>query len=224
MPPRQQIGLRKTHTGVQERGVERRQKLLQAAYDLLCERDIEEVTFRDIAARAGVPEGSAYHFYANRFDLFTALANDLSELFVVAHQRQVPAARRRTWQDLAAYLVEVGARVYAANPPARQLLIGGKTPPEVKQADRMNDRKVGELMFDSFARYFDVPDTPELHAAFYYFIEITDLIFMISVIENGKITPPMLAEAKRAGTGYLGTYLEGLRPIGLLHGTMVRTT
>jgi hypothetical protein len=110
--------------------------------------------------------------------------------------------------------VDVGARVYAQNPPARQLLIGGKTPPEVKQADRMNDRQVGELMYEVFARYFKLPDTAELHAAFYYFIEITDLLFTISVIENGEITPRMLAEAKRAGTGYLGTYLKGVEPLG----------
>jgi len=210
MAPRQQIGLRKTHTGVQERGVERRRKLLQAAYDLLCEKDIEEVSFRDIAVRAKVPEGSAYHFYANRFDLFTALADDLSGLFVDAHQRKVPASKRGSWQELAGYLVEVGASVYAENPPARQLLIGGKTPPEVKQADRMNDQRVGGVMFTVFSRYFPVPDTPELRSAFYYFIEITDLMFTLSVIEHNEITPEMLAEAKRAGTAYLGTYIESV--------------
>lgn len=188
--------------------MERRRKLLEAAYDLLCEMEIEEISFRDIAARAKVPEGSAYHFYANRFDLFTALADDLSDLFVQAHQRKVPASKQKSWKDLAGYLVDVGAGVYADNPPARQLLIGGKTPPEVKQTDRMNDRKVSELMFKVFARHFEVPDTPELHAAFFYFIEITDLMFMISVIEHGEITPAMLAEAKRAGVGYLASYLD----------------
>jgi len=212
MSNRQQIGLRKTHTAVQERGVERRRKLLQAAYDLLCECDIDDVSFRDIAARAGVPEGSAYHFYANRFDLFTALANDLSGLFVAAHRREVPAAHRRTWQDLAAWLVDVGARVYEENPPARQLLIGGKTPPQVKQADRINDRAVGELMYEVMARHFRLPDTKEMHAAFYYFIEITDLMFMLSVIEHGAITPVMQAEARRAGIAYLGTHIHEVGP------------
>ena len=109
----------------------------------------------------------------------------------------------------AGYLVEVGARVYAQNPPARQLLIGGKTPPEVKQADRINDRAVGEVMYEVFARHFDVPDSAEMHAAFYYFIEITDLLFTLSVIEHGEITPRMLAEAKRAGIGYLATHITG---------------
>jgi len=208
MSTRQQIGLRKTHAATHERGRERRQLLLQAAYDLLCERDIDDVSFRDIAARAGVPEGSAYHFYANRFDLFTALANQLSDLFVRAHQRVVPRNRRRNWKDLAGYLVEVGARVYAENPPARQLLIGGKTPPQVKQADRINDQVVGEVMYGAFARYFEIPDSEGMRTAFYYFIEITDLLFTLSVIENGEITDTMLAEAKRAGIGYLSTWLE----------------
>jgi AcrR family transcriptional regulator len=206
MSTRQKIGLRKTHTTVQERGMERRQKLLQAAYDLLCKHEIENVSFRDIAAAAGVPEGSAYHFYANRFDLFTALATDLSEQFIEAHRKPVPAHRRRTWQDLAAHFIDVGARVYAENPPARQLLIGPKTPPEVKQADRMNDQRVGNLMFEIFSRYFVLPDTAQTRSAFYYFIEITDLMFMLGVIEHGEITASTLDQARRAGTGYLASW------------------
>lgn len=207
MSNRQKIGLRKTTSGVRKRGIERRGLLLKAAYDLLCERPVEEVSFRDIAARAGIPEGSAYHFFANRFDIFSALAKELSDMFIAAHNEPVPVGRRRTWQDLAAYLVEVGAEVYAQNPPARQLLIGGKTPPEVKQADRLNDRVVGDVMYDVFARHFELPDTDEMRDAFYYFIEVTDLIFTLSVIEHGEITSAMLDEAKRVGRGYLGTYL-----------------
>ena len=61
-------------------------------------------------------------------------------------------------------------------------------------------------MYEIFSRYFDIPDTDEMHNAFYYFIEITDLIFTLSVIEHGEITPAMLAEAKRAGSAYLETY------------------
>jgi AcrR family transcriptional regulator len=207
MAPRQQIGLRKTHSSVHKRGVERRKKLLKAAYDLLCEQDIEAISFRDIAAKAGVPEGSAYHFYANRYDLFTALANDLSGLFVNAHQKPVPQASRQSWQTLVEYMVDVGAKVYAENPPARQLFIGSKTPHEVKQADRVNDRRVGEVMFEVFSQHFQLPDSPELRQAFTYFIEITDLIFMISVNDHGEITDTMLLEAKKAGTGYLSHYL-----------------
>jgi AcrR family transcriptional regulator len=205
---RQRIGLRKPPSATRQRGRERRKLLLKATYELLCVRPVEDISFRDIAEAAGVPEGSAYHFFANRFDVFSALAEELSDQFIEAHQRKIPPTRRKTWQALAEHLVDVGAGVYAENPPARQLLIGGKTPPEVKQADRINDRAVGNVMYEVFAEHFELPETDEMRNAFYYFIEITDLIFTLSVIEHGGITDAMLAEAKRAGIGYLGTYLE----------------
>jgi AcrR family transcriptional regulator len=208
MSNRQKIGLRKAPSATRKRGRERRKLLLKATYDLLCVRPVEDISFRDIADKAGVPEGSAYHFFANRFDVFSALAEELSDQFIQAHRRKVPPSRRKSWQVLAEHLVDVGAKVYAENPPARQLLIGGKTPPEVKQADLLNDRAVGNVMYEVFAEHFELPETDEMRKAFYYFIEITDLIFTLSVIEHGEITAEMLAEAKRAGTGYLSTYLE----------------
>jgi hypothetical protein len=214
MAPRQRIGLRKTHSGVQERGVERRLKLLHAAYDLLCERDIEDVTFRDIAARAGVPEGS-YHFWLPTAS--TCIRRWQSTQWCSScppagvWPRAVAGGPRRLPGD-------VGARVCAEPSPA--IADWRQNTPEVKQADRLNDRRVGELMYEVMARHFDLPDTAELRAAFYYFIEITDLIFTISVIENGKITARMLAEAKRAGTGYLGNYLEGLQALESARGDL----
>ena len=61
-------------SATRKRGRERRKLLLKAAYELLDARPVEDVSFRDIADQADVPEGSAYHFFANRFDLFSALA------------------------------------------------------------------------------------------------------------------------------------------------------
>lgn len=207
MSNRQQIGLRKKKPPkTRAPGRKRRQDLLNAAYDLLCEEEIETVSFRDIATRASVPEGSAYHFFANRFDIFAELTTVLNDEFCQAHEKPVPAAKRKTWNDLAEYMVEIGARIYATSPPARQLFIGGKTPLEVKQADGRNDRDVAAAMHRSFARYFEMPDTTEMCDAFYYFIEITDLMFSLSIVQHGKITPAMLKEAKRAGVAYLATY------------------
>ncbi len=207
MSNRQKIGLRKERPPkTRAPGRKRRQELLDAAYDLLCEEEIEDISFKDIAKRAGVPEGSAYHFFANRFDVFAELAYALNEKFARAHEKPVPPAKRKNWNQLAEFMVDIGARIYARTPPARQLFIGGKTPFEVKQADRKNDRDVADAMHRSFARYFDIPDTEEMRDAFYYFIEITDLMFTLSIIEHGKITLTMLRKAKRAGVAYLETY------------------
>ena len=185
MSQRQKIGLRKTHSSMHKRGVERRSHLLKAAYDLLCERDIEEISFRDIALRAGVPEGSAYHFYANRFDLFTALAGDMSELFVAAHKRPIPASCKSDWRTLAEHFISIGVDVYRSNPPARQLLIGVKTPPQVKLTDRLNDREIARVMACIFTEHFGTVNYSDLEAVYYYFLDLTDLISSLSVIYFG---------------------------------------
>jgi len=207
MVVRQKVGLRKTNTGVRRRGKERKEKLIKAAYDLLCKKPIEEIAFIDIANYANVPEGSAYHFFANRYDVFAALAKQLSDKFIETHRQPIKKKNLKSWQTLANYLVERGAKVYAENPPARQLLIGGKTPPEIKQVDRINDREVGKVMCEIFQQHFDLPDLPNRKDMFYYFIEITDVMFTLSVIEHSEITDEMLKEAQRVGRSYLSSYL-----------------
>ena len=209
MPQRQKIGLRKAlPPTTREPGRVRRRALLDASYELLSERDIDDISFRDIAKAAGVPEASAYHFFANRYDIFAALACELNKKFVRAHERSVPPARRESRRDLVEYMVDLGARVYSRTPPARQLFIGARTPYEVKQSERRNDHEVAAAMQRSFERYF--PETPDMRSAFGFFIEITDLMFTLSIVEHGRITAPMLREAKRAGSAYLSTYFEAI--------------
>lgn len=62
-------------------------------------------------------------------------------------------------------------------------------------------------MCEIFQQHFDLPDLPNTKDIFYYFIEITDVMFTLSVIEHSKITDEMLNEAKRVGRSYLASYL-----------------
>ena len=206
IPRRQVVGLRKTNSGVQKRGKARRQALVDATHDLLCEGKVEEISFLDIATRADIPEGSAYHFFANRYDVFTELANQLSEHFIEVFQEPIPARKRRDWQSLVRYLLKKSAVLHNKLPPARQLLIGGKVPPEIKQADRINEQRVGIIIFEIFQKYFELPRISRPHDVFYYFIELTDLMFSLSVIKHGKITKLMQDEAVRVSVAYLGSY------------------
>ena len=207
MVPRETVGLRKKNAGVRKRGKARREQLLKAAYDLLCEQPVEDIAFIAIANRASIPEGSAYHFFSNKYDIFAALAIELSNKFIDAHKRPFKPGQIKTWKDLADQFINRGARVYKDNPPARQLFIGGKTPPEIKLQDRVNDRAIAAAMQEIFEEYFQLPAIPNLGNILFFFIEITDLIFSLSMLEHGKITEEMIEEATRAGTAYLGVYL-----------------
>ena len=207
MVPRETVGLRKQNTGVRKRGKERREQLLRAAYELLCAHPVEEIAFIDIARRADIPEGSAYHFFSNKYDVFAALARELSDNFVEAQAKPYRKQQLGSWQDLADQMVNRGARIYRDHPPATQLFIGGKTPPEIKMLDRINDREVAAALEQTFNKYFELPEAMVKPDTFYIFIEIVDLIFSLSILEHGKITTEMLEEARRAGKAYLGIYL-----------------
>jgi len=208
---RQVIGKRRNVTAMQIRGIKRRTAMIDAAIDLLSKNSPQEISFKQIAEHAGLPEGSAYHFYANKYDLFVSVASKMSDLFKT--RQSLPITKKiNTWHDVIDVLIERGAEVYKSNPVARELLIGTKTPPEIKQIDRENDREVALIMIDRFSEHFQLPDVENFEDIMFYVIELTDLMFSLSNREYGEIRPRYVEEAKRVARGYLATYLPPVLP------------
>lgn len=199
-------------TGAYVKGMKRREVLLESAADLLGERALDQISLKDIAEHAGVPIGSAYHFFANAQAVYTELAGrfmaQISELIA----RPYKGRAARSWQSLFDTAIERAAALYAENPAYRQLIIGGKAPPEIKLADRANDERIGELMIEIISRHFAFPDFPQSSDVFFYATEIVDLMFSLSVIRNGEITQEMVDEAKKAAGAYLSRYLPDSLP------------
>lgn len=212
MSTRQVIGKSRDISSMQSRGVARRKALIDAAIRLLTERTAQEISFKEIASEANVPEGSAYHFYANKYDLFGAVAKQMSELFQEAQTKKLDPSQIESWSDIVGVLVERGANIYKTNPVARRLLIGSTTPPEIKQIDRENNKKVASIMSQRFSDVFEMPVVPDFEQKLLYFIELTDVLFAVDFRENQMITDHIIEEAKRVAVGYLGTYLPPMLP------------
>jgi len=206
-PARQVVGKQRIRKKVQARGEVRRRQLLDAARELLFEVSVEELTFGQIATKAGVPEGSAYHFYANKYDVLSSLAQELSVQFLDSYREPIEESKIHSWHDLADLVVDRSADIYADDLASVQIFLGGKTPPEVGMVDRASVRTLSTALLGLFDRFFVLPEIPNIHDVFYFFIQLTDVMLSLSVIEHGEITPDMLNEAKRAGKGYLATYL-----------------
>ena len=204
---RQIIGKTRETKNVQSRGVARRLKLVEAAKDLLHSKSPQEISFKEISKKAGVPEGSAYHFYANKYDIYAAVASDLSELFIEVHSQKIEKSRVNSWSDIVDILIDRGANVYRRNSVACELLIGSKTPNEIKLIDRQNDKRIAEIMSERFTEHFQLPEINNFETILFYFIEMTDVLFGISYRDNETISDEIIEEAKRVGKGYLSTYL-----------------
>src|SRR5262245_32632424 len=186
------------------RGIERRKRLLEAARALLSERELDDISLGDVAARAGVPKGSAYHFYEDIGDLYASrLVNLQTER--IEDQRRPIRSRIDRWQDVITVLTKRGMKYYNSNPAARQLQIGPKTPPELKRRDRQSDAAIGRLFEEHIGTLFQLPDIPNRTQVLFRAVEIADLMFGLSVLDEGTITNEMCAEAQRAMTAYLET-------------------
>lgn len=186
--------------------------MVDAAITLLTKNNPQEISFKQIAKLAQVPEGSAYHFYANKYDLFVDVAKEMSRLF--RDKQSQPIEREvETWHDVMDALIDRGAEIYESNPVARELLIGSKTPPEIKQVDRDNDRKIAEIMIDRFSEKFQLPKLDDFDKVMFWVIELTDLMFSLSVREHGYIHKRYIKEAKRVARGYLSTYIPPVLPL-----------
>jgi AcrR family transcriptional regulator len=192
---------------VQERGQARRKKLLEAAENLLQTVPVEQLSFKQVCVLAGVPEGSAYHFFANKYDLLTGLAAKLAQQFGEGYRAPIPSKHVSSWHDLADYLVDRAVKMYTDSPAATKIWLSGRTPPDVKLADRIDDRAVSKILQSVFDEFFVLPKLPKDPDVFFLFMELADVVLSLSVVQNRRITPRMAEEAKRAGRGYLATYL-----------------
>jgi len=193
------------------RGIARRELLLSAARTLLAERELDEISLGDVAAHAGVPKGSAYHFYTDISDLYTALLALTEEEVLQTHAVRITEPVRE-WADVVRVLIRRGVAFYNANRPHCQLQIGPKAPPELKLRDRRSDFALGGIFQQQISTFFVLPELPNAAQVFFRAVEIADLMFGLSVLESGHITAEMGAEAERAVIAYLGTYLPAKLP------------
>ena len=211
MTVRQVIGKRRSVTAMQSRGIKRRAALVDAAIALLEENSPQEISLKQIAAKAEVPEGSAYHFYATKYDLFIDVATQMTQQFEVAFSKPIEG-EVNSWHDVIDFFIDGAVEVYRNSRVTRELLIGSKTPPEIKLADDELARQIADTMVAKLNDHFRLPELDDMTRVMYYMVEMADVMLAISVREHDNIQDDHVEEAKRVARGYLATYLPSVLP------------
>jgi AcrR family transcriptional regulator len=192
-------------------GIARRQKLLQAARELLETHDLDQISLGDVAAAAKVPKASAYHFYADIKDLYASLLASVEEELLQALRAPI-RNKVRGWQGIVEVLTLRGVAFLTRHKASLQLQVGPKTPIDLKLRDRQNDAALGSIYERHIDSVFELPSIPNRGAIFFRAVEIADLMFMLSVLEHGRITSAMAAEASLAMCAYLRCYIPAKLP------------
>jgi len=192
-------------------GIARRKRLLAAARSLLGNRDLDEISLADVARAARIPKSSAYHYYGDIPDLYVQLIAVLGEEMLEDVRRPIRGSPK-SWMDVVATLVRRGAHYFDDHRAARQLLISPKTPSALKLHDRQSDRQIAKLFEEQIERRFVLPRRRARTAIFFRAVEIADLMFSLSMLEHGAITPQMTGEAIRGVVGYLRSHFPATLP------------
>jgi AcrR family transcriptional regulator len=193
-------------------GIARRKRLLEAARGLLGTRDLDQISLSDVARAARIPKSSAYHYYGDIMDLYVQLSGVFGEEMLEDMRRPLKGGPPSRWTDIVAALVRRGARYFDDHRAARQLLISPKTPPALKLHDRQSDQRIARRFEEQIERRFALPERKDRTALFFRAIEIADLMFSLSVLEHGAITPHMTGEAVGAVSAYLRTHFPAVLP------------
>jgi AcrR family transcriptional regulator len=194
-------------------GRQRRQQLLQAARDLLQEREPNEVSFADVCARAKIPRPSAYHFFPSIQAVFVGLRMLQAEELVRAIGN-AEMAGEDTWTEYFRRLVDRGADVLRQDTAGTKLIYGildGYS--EARQLGQDVDARLAEVALTLFERRFQIPMWEGRDRCFAIAFAIVDAIFKLSYRRAGWITDAMIEEAKRAAVSYLRNYLPEYLPV-----------
>lgn len=196
----------------QRRGVQRRERLLRAARELIARRPLSDVTYAGVCARAGVPASSAHHFYPDLDAVYRALLEAHRAEMDAALMRPLRARDTRSWQAIVECLVDRAASYHRAHPVGARLAIGGETPPQIKRMDRDADRGRAGFALRVAAEVFVVPRFADMERVAYIAAELVDTVFTASMLESGRLTPAYVKLAKLAAIGFLSQYLGASLP------------
>lgn len=187
----------------QVRTQERVNRAIAAAEVLLIERGPEEVSIPDIAEASGVPRASLYQFFANKYQLFAAIAErHFTEVCDLVHQA-APAFVGMDWREVAPMLVRAASAYYNQNPVAGILILGWPVSRESYLAQEVTIENIGKEVREIFST-LTPPVSMQVNPDYAtMLVEVVFSIMKYGYYRDGEITEETMQQATHACVGYL---------------------
>lgn len=190
----------------QARGEAKFERILDAAHALIEEQGVDQFSLTDVAKKAGVATGSAYHFFPNLEAIFIALVERYDQAFTKIVSEPIEASAVSTWKDILELHFEKARKFINANPPALILIIGPGRSWQSKQVDTIGDSNIAKAMMDTLERFFVLPAHPPPAQLLHLGIRILEGLWELSVQQHGHVTEEFSKETTRAVVAYMRLY------------------
>ncbi|MEH6549769.1 MAG: TetR/AcrR family transcriptional regulator [Pseudomonadales bacterium] len=198
----------------QARGQARREQLIEAAIALLEQREITEISLSDIAAHAGIPVGSSYHFFPNVTAIYSAVMIQYSYEIADFAMAVEGIKEGEQWVVLIESICDRIVEFYETHRAYEQIRLSGKTSADIKyNRQRKSGSEVAPMMVELIEKYFVLPEIPNRDRVTQNFLHIIDALYSYTFMEFGCINEQGSTEAKRAGIAYLKLYFPEYLPV-----------
>lgn len=126
----------------QARSAERIERLLDAAAELLRDREPEAITVRDLAAAAGVPTGTLYQFFDDKDAVLQALAVRFLAAMPGVLDTAVGSRGAADWSATVGGVVDAYAAMIREHPAIRRLWLSGTLDAATRRIERRTDATI----------------------------------------------------------------------------------
>jgi AcrR family transcriptional regulator len=198
---------------VRANGRRRFELLLNAAERLLQHADGETLTIRRIAAEAGIPMASVYHFLPHPSAVSVALSERYLDELEARICAPIEGGERLDWSEIVAILNKRAVRFYRDHPYAQTLILGSDHSWAIRTADLANNRRIAEAIATFLADQFAEAAPQSLLEAVVTGITVGDAVFTLSIAEHGEITDRLAQEAWLAACAYMAARLGRPLPV-----------
>jgi AcrR family transcriptional regulator len=182
---------------MQRRSVERVQRMLDAAQELVAELGYDAVTTTLIAERADVSIGSLYQFFPDKQAVVRAVALRNLERFTLRMEGLNERGEFHDWWSFVSLVMDEYVALHHEVPGFRIIRFGDVADLHLLDPSRDNDSVVADRFVEVIGRMVDFQPGTDPHLQLVIAIKIADTLTRLAFDRNPEGDPVVLHEAKR---------------------------
>jgi AcrR family transcriptional regulator len=186
----------------QERSRRKFEALLSASRELLVEVGFESFTCEEVAARAGVPIGTLYQFFANKY----VIVCELDRQDLVGVQREIAAFAAEIpsldWPSFLNKFIDHMAALWLTDPSRSAVWLAVQTTPATRQQSANHERALAQQVVQLLAPLFPAAERRYRSMVADVCVHVVYSMLNFS-IRDGQSHPDSVAELKKLLSAYL---------------------
>ncbi|MEX1154592.1 TetR family transcriptional regulator [Parvibaculum sp.] len=192
----------------QARALERVERILAAASDLIAETGSDAVRMTEVAERAGVPIGSLYQYFPDKAAILQTLAERITErvragiaetLADVATREEALARMDRLLQDYYAMFLD--------EPVVRDIWSGTQSDKALQALDIEDSRANARVVADALKHLVPRKERARFETVCFLTMQLTGAAVRLAIAVDRKEGDRLMAEYRRMLQGELGGML-----------------